>query len=63
MAFMKSVPAWLEKIRRLLNHHTIQLADDDFQIWALMRDKENGQVRVWRFERVAESERDQADPR
>ncbi|MDE0625084.1 MAG: hypothetical protein OXH99_01675 [Bryobacterales bacterium] len=50
--FLKDVPAWMEKIRRLLNHHTIQLTDDDRQLWVLMKAKSDGNVHVWEFKRV-----------
>ncbi len=55
-AFLESVPAWMEKIKRLLNHHTIQLIDDDKQLWVLMKSKTDGKARVWEFERVPEGE-------
>ncbi len=53
-AFLKSVPVWMEKIRRLLNHHTIQLIDGDKQLWVLMKSKTDGKAYVWEFERVPE---------
>jgi len=34
--FARSAPTWLSKIKTLLNHHQIQLADDNTQIWVLM---------------------------
>ena len=55
-AFMNSVPVWMEKIRRLLNHHTIQLIDDDKQLWVLMKAETDGKAHVWEFERVPEGE-------
>ena len=53
-AFLNSVPGWMEKIRRLLNHHTIQLIDDDRMLWVLMKGKTDGKAHVWEFERIAE---------
>ena len=55
-AFLKSVPTWMEKIRRLLNHHTIQLIDDNKQLWVMMKTKSDGNARVWEFERVGAPE-------
>lgn len=52
-AFLASVPAWIEKIRILLNHHTIQLIDDDKQLWVLMKAKSDGKAHVYEFERLA----------
>lgn len=55
-AFMASVPEWMEKIRVLLNHHTIQLIDEDKQLWVLMKANTDGKAHVWEFERVGEGE-------
>ncbi len=52
-AFLASVPAWIEKTRLLLNHHTIQLIDDDKQLWVLMKADSDGKVHVYEFERVS----------
>ena len=54
--FLNSVPTWMEKIRRLLNHHTIQLIDNDKQLWVLMKSKTDGKAYVWEFERVSRGE-------
>ena len=51
-SFLKSVPTWMGKIRRLLNHHQIQLIDDDQQLWVLMQTESDGKVHVFEFERV-----------
>ena len=51
-AFLAQVPAWMEKIRCLLNHHTIQLIDDDKQLWVLMKAKSDGKAHVYEFARV-----------
>ena len=53
-SFLDSVPGWMEKIMRLLNHHVIQLVDDDQQIWVLMHAKSDGKAHVYEFERVRE---------
>ena len=53
-AFLNSVPVWMEKIRRLLNHHTIQLIDSDKQLWVLMKTDTDGKARVWEFKRLPE---------
>lgn len=52
-SFLASVPAWMEKIRILLNHHTIQLIDEDKQLWVLMKAKSDGKAHVYEFERVS----------
>ena len=39
-----SVRDWSEKIRILLTHHQIVLADSDLEIWCLMNGKEDGKV-------------------
>ena len=51
-AFLSAVPMWMEKIRCLLNHHTIQLADDEKQLWVMMKAKSDGRAHVWEFQRV-----------
>ena len=51
-SFLKSVPPWMGKIRRFLNHHQIQLIDDDQQLWVLMQAASDGTVHVFEFERV-----------
>ena len=52
-AFLASVPAWMEKIRILLNHHTIQLIDEHKQLWVLMKAKSDGKTHVYEFERLS----------
>ncbi|MXY64675.1 hypothetical protein F4212_01875 [Candidatus Poribacteria bacterium] len=51
-AFLASVPAWMEQIRILLNHHTIQLIDEDKQLWVMMKAKSDGKAHVYEFERI-----------
>ena len=53
-AFLNSVVVWMSKIMRLLNHHTIQLIDDEKQLWVLMKSKTDGKAHVWEFERISE---------
>ena len=53
-SFLDSVPGWMGKIMRLLNHHVIQLVDDDQQIWVLMQAKNDGKAHVYEFVRVRE---------
>ena len=50
--FLDTVPVWMNKIVLLLNHHQIQLIDDDQQIWVLMQEKRDGKVHVYEFERI-----------
>ena len=51
-AFIANTPKWMTKIITLLNHHQIQLMDEDKQIWVLMEAKSDGKVHVYEFERV-----------
>ena len=51
-SFFDSVPEWMRKIMRLLNHHQIQLIDDDQQLWVLMQSADDGNVHVFEFERI-----------
>ena len=53
-SFLDSVPGWMGRIMRLLNHHVIQLVDDDQQIWVLMQAQSDGKAHVYEFERVRE---------
>ena len=46
----------MAKIKRLLNHHTIQLIDEDKQLWVMMKSKTDGKAYVWESERVPEVE-------
>ena len=54
-AFLNSVPAWIRKIMQLLNHHIIQLIDDDQQLWVLMQADSDGKGHVCEFERERNS--------
>ncbi len=40
---------------QLLNHHIIQLIDDDQQLWVLMQAKGDGKVYGYEFERERNS--------
>ena len=45
--FWKAAPNWLAKMMTLLNHHQIQLPQDDLQLWLLMESKDDG--KPWGF--------------
>lgn len=49
--FLASVPSWLSRLKKLLNHHTIQLVDRDLQFWVMMKEKESGKARAWLFKK------------
>lgn len=51
-SFFQEIPSWLEKIIALLNHHEIQLIDEDRHLKVLMQSDTDGIVHVWEFERV-----------
>ena len=53
--FLESVPTWMRKIMHLLNHHQIQLADGNQQIWVLMKAESDGKVHVYEFEKMDEA--------
>nr|MBI1231876.1 hypothetical protein [Cytophagales bacterium] len=40
----KKIEAWVQKIMTLLNHHQIQLIDEDKMFWVLMQAKKDGRV-------------------
>lgn len=42
--FARSAIPWLSKIKTLLNHHQIQLADKDTQLWVLMVSKDDAKA-------------------
>lgn len=44
------------KIRNLLNHHCIELLDPNFQIWALMQSKIDGNVQVTLVQKIEDTE-------
>ncbi len=45
-------PVWLNKIIKLLNHHSITLIDDETMIIGLMQGEEDGQPSVFEFKKV-----------
>jgi hypothetical protein len=45
--FWKAAPNWRAKIMTLLNHHQIQLPQDDLQLWVIMENKDDG--KPWGF--------------
>ena len=53
--FLNSVPAWLWKIKTLLNHHTIQLVDPDKQLWVIMQANSDRKIYVYEFTRINEN--------
>ena len=53
-AFLDDAPAWIEKIRVLLNHHAIQLFEQDRQIWVSMEAESDGKVHACEFQRVSD---------
>ncbi|WP_100658798.1 hypothetical protein [Alteromonas flava] len=50
--FIRIVPTWMDKIIKLLNHHHMQLVDDDLQYWVVMNGKEDGKVQVSLFQKI-----------
>lgn len=56
--FLRNLPSWLEKIRVLLNHHQIQLVEDDQQLWVIMKSQSDGRVQVSQFQRIDTDEID-----
>lgn len=49
--FWGGVQDWMTRIMVLLNHHQVQLVDERYQLWTLMKAKSDGDVHVWLFER------------
>ena len=45
--------AWIDKIIKLLNHHQIQTAQPDKQLWVLMHGKDDGKVHFALMQQVA----------
>lgn len=41
----KKIQAWVMKIVELLNHHQIQISGGSSQLWVLMNDKDDGEVK------------------
>ena len=60
-SFLKKVPGWMEMIRVLLNHHQVQLVDQNQQIWVVMKAKSDGKVHVAEFERIHGAEAKRLD--
>ena len=50
--FLEDAAAWMTKIRVLLNHHQVQLYEEDKQIWVLMEAGPDGPVQVYEFQQV-----------
>ena len=49
----KEVPEWMDKIMTLLNHHHIRLIDDSRMYIVLMQEKNDGNVHMYKFERIS----------
>lgn len=49
--FWDGVQEWVNKIIVLLNHHHVQLVDERYQLWTVMKSKNDGDVHVSVFER------------
>lgn len=52
---LERIRTWFEKVRVLLNHHQIQLADPDWQLWVIMHGDTDGKVHATQFHRVGDS--------
>ena len=52
---LKNIPSWLEKIKILLNHHHVQLAQEDLQLWVVMQSNTDGRVQVSLFQRLSKN--------
>ena len=53
--FLQTVPVWMSKVMTLLNHHEIQLTQDDLQFWVVMQANTNGNAHVTLFKRMNEN--------
>lgn len=42
--FFNEVPAWIDKIVVLLNHHQVQLIDKEYELWITMQEEQFGNV-------------------
>lgn len=52
------LPNWNQKIVNLLNHHQIQLIDQDYQLWVLMNSKDDGRVHAFTFQRIGDGKQE-----
>jgi hypothetical protein len=43
---------WLTKMMNLLNHHQIRLVNPDFEIWVLIRDKDDNRVKTFLMKKI-----------
>ncbi|WP_024573984.1 MULTISPECIES: hypothetical protein [unclassified Afipia] len=43
---------WINKVRTLLNHHQIQLADPEWQLWVIMQSNVDGKVHSYQMLRI-----------
>ena len=51
-SFLNQVPQWMERIRVLLNHHEVQLVDEDQHLKVLMKSKSDGAAHVTKFQKI-----------
>ena len=51
-SFLNQVSQWMERIRVLLNHHEIQLVNEDQHLKVMMKSESDGKVYVSLFQRV-----------
>lgn len=51
-ALESSIPVWMKKIKKLLNHHQIQLLNEMQMLWVLMQAREDNRVHAWIFQRL-----------
>lgn len=50
--FFADLPRLMGRIRVLLNHHQVQLVDEDLQLWVIMNTESEGGVQVSLFKRI-----------
>lgn len=48
----KKMCVWRKEIITLLNHHIVQLPDQDFQLWVLMESKDDKKVHAYEFQKI-----------
>jgi hypothetical protein len=52
----KTIASWDEKIKRLLNHHQIQMVEPDLQYWVIMQAHKDGRVHGFEMKRLGQAE-------
>lgn len=53
--FIERSGKWKQQILTLLNHHQIQLVDNDSQWWVLMEAESDGEVHVTEMKKIGEA--------